>query len=91
MQNEKDKLKLKDMEIPIRQIAIDEKVSYCGILSPGLDNLRFVSMPQILLCRENTSKYDIKTFLMRAILDPSRPYFVIGTHYLNAESQNNFC
>lgn len=48
-------------------------------------------MPQILLCRDTTNKYEIKTFLLRAIHDNSRPYFVIGTHYLHAENQSIFC
>lgn len=83
--------KIKDNEIPIRIIALDEKISYLGMLTPGKEVLRSVSMPQILLCRASTSFYEIKTFLMRAMLDPSRPYFVIGTHYLHAINQSIFC
>ena len=82
--------RLNDNRIPIRLIGLLEEKVYCGMLAPGLDTLASVNMPQILLCRENTSVYDVRTFLMRAILDSSRPYFVIGTHYLNAEIQNSF-
>lgn len=83
--------RLIDNRIPIRLIALVEQRVYCGMLAPGLEALQKVNMPQILLCRDSTSIYDVRTFLMRAMLDPSRPYFVIGTHYLNAEIQNSFC
>ena len=83
--------RLNDNCIPIRLIALPEERVYCGMLATNLEALENVNMPQILLCRDSTSAYDVRTFLMRTILDPSRPYFVINTHYLTAEIQNSFC
>lgn len=80
-----------EKEVRVVVSGLDEKINIAGMLTPGVQNLERVSMPQILLCRDTTNKYEIKTFLMRAIHDNSRPYFVMGTHYLHAENQNIFC
>lgn len=75
----------------IKLVSIEEKNLFSGITAADLDLLDKISMPQILLCRTTTTFYEVKTFLLRAVHDTNRPYFVFGVRNLNSSTQNDFC
>jgi hypothetical protein len=77
--------KLQNVPIIIRLVIAKSQDIYPAILQT-LSSPRRVS--QLLFCKQTTTKYEIETFMLRALLDPqSRTYILVELSRLPARIQ----